>query len=156
MRAPVYRGLRTLARARPRGHSTSKASRATGSRATSPRPRPSTSSTAAASPSSLPSRTDSDNRLLGAKHRAAQEREVTVAVGGRDGRRLILVPEIDAGCVCGITLLHVQFREALAPAETRRVLEGYRDRYAALVDAVTETEAAFSDERFEQVPSSTC
>lgn len=99
----------------------------------------------------LPSRTDSDDRLLGAKHRAAQEREVTVAVGGRDGRSLILVPEIDAGVVCGITLLHVQLRESLAPAETRRVLEGYRDRYAALVDAVTETEATFSDERFEQV-----
>jgi glucosamine--fructose-6-phosphate aminotransferase (isomerizing) len=99
----------------------------------------------------LPSRTDSDDRLLGAKHRAAQEREVTVAVGGRDGRSLILVPEIDSGSVCGITLLHVQFRESLAPAETRGVLEGYRDRYAALVDAVTETEATFSDERFEQV-----
>jgi glutamine---fructose-6-phosphate transaminase (isomerizing) len=99
----------------------------------------------------LPSRTDSDNRLLGAKRRAAQEREVTVAVGGRDGRSLILVPEIDAGTVCGITLLHVQFHESLSPAETRRVLEAYRDRYAALVDAVTETEATFSDEGFEQI-----
>ncbi len=100
----------------------------------------------------LPSRTDTDSRLLGAKHRAAQEREVTVAVGGRDGRSLILVPETDAGVISGITLLHVQFRESLAPAETRRVLEDYRDRYAALVDAVTETEATFSDERFEQIP----
>jgi glucosamine--fructose-6-phosphate aminotransferase (isomerizing) len=99
----------------------------------------------------LPSRTDTDNRLLGAKHRAAQEREVTVAVGGRDGRSLILIPEIDAGVVCGLTLMHVQFRESLSAAETRRVLEGYRDRYAALVDAVTETEAAFSDGRFEQI-----
>jgi glucosamine--fructose-6-phosphate aminotransferase (isomerizing) len=100
----------------------------------------------------LSSRTESDNRLLGAKHRAAQEREVTVAVGARDGRSLILVPETEAGAVCGMTLLHVQFREALPAAETRAVLEGYRDRYAALVDAVTETEAAFSDERLEQIP----
>jgi glucosamine--fructose-6-phosphate aminotransferase (isomerizing) len=100
----------------------------------------------------LTSRTDSDNRLLGAKHRAAQEREVTVAVGGRDGRSLILVPEADGGVICGITLLHVQFHESLPPADTRRVLEGYRDRYAALVDAVTETEAAFNDERFERIP----
>ncbi|MGA2453220.1 MAG: SIS domain-containing protein [Solirubrobacteraceae bacterium] len=99
----------------------------------------------------LPSRTESDSRLLGAKHRAAQEREVTVAVGARDGRSLILVPETEAGTVRGITLLHVQFRESLPAAETRRVLEGYRDRYAALVDAVTETEATFSDERFEQI-----
>jgi len=99
----------------------------------------------------LPSRTDSDNRLLGAKHRAAQEREVTVAVGARDGRSLILVPETEAGTVRGMTLLHVQFRDSLPAAETRRVLDGYRDRYAALVDAVTETEATFSDERFEQI-----
>ena len=83
----------------------------------------------------------------------ARDRLVTGRkVGGRDGRSLILVPEIDARLVCGLTLLHVQFHESLTPAETRRVLEGYRDRYAALVDAVTETEATFSDERFEQVP----
>jgi glucosamine--fructose-6-phosphate aminotransferase (isomerizing) len=100
----------------------------------------------------LSSRTESDNRLLGAKHRAAQEREVTVAVGARDGRSLILVPETEAGAVAGITLLHVQFHESLSAADTRRVLEGYRDRYAALVDAVTETEATFSDERLEQIP----
>jgi glutamine---fructose-6-phosphate transaminase (isomerizing) len=100
----------------------------------------------------LSSRTESDNRLLGAKHRAAQEREVTVAVGARDGRSLILVPETEAGAVRGMTLLHVQVRESLSAAETRAVLEGYRDRYAALVDAVTETEAAFNDERLEQIP----
>lgn len=100
----------------------------------------------------LPSRVETDNRLLGAKHRAAQEREVTVAVGGRDGRSLILVPEADGGVVCGITLMHVQFRETLPASEARGVLEGYRDRYAALVDAVTETEATFNDERLEQIP----
>jgi glucosamine--fructose-6-phosphate aminotransferase (isomerizing) len=99
----------------------------------------------------MPSRVETDNRLLGAKHRAAQEREVTVAVGGRDGRSLILVPETNGGVICGMTLMHVQFRESLPAAETRRVLEGYRDRYAALVDAVTETEAAFSDERLEEL-----
>jgi glutamine---fructose-6-phosphate transaminase (isomerizing) len=100
----------------------------------------------------LSSRVESDNRLLGAKRRAAQEREVTVAVGGRDGRSLILVPETVDGAVCGMTLLHVRFRETLPAEQVRQVLEGYRDRYAALVDAVTETEATFSDERLEQVP----
>jgi glucosamine--fructose-6-phosphate aminotransferase (isomerizing) len=100
----------------------------------------------------LPSRVETDNRLLGAKHRAAQEREVTVAVGARDGRSLILIPETNGGVVCGLTLMHVQFRDTLPAADIRRVLEGYRDRYAALVDAVTETEATFSDERLEQIP----
>ncbi|MGH2943617.1 MAG: hypothetical protein ACRDLN_12675, partial [Solirubrobacteraceae bacterium] len=100
----------------------------------------------------LASRTETDNRLLGAKHRAAQEREVTVAVGGRDGRSLILVPEVTGSTVSGMTLLHVRFRDTLPWVEVRRVLSGYRGRYAALADAVTETEASFDDERLAAIP----
>lgn len=95
----------------------------------------------------LPSRTETDSRLLGAKHRAAQEREVTVAVGARDGRSLILVPEAKGGVVSGMTLLHVRFHETLPWPEIRQILCGYRGRYAALADAVTETEASFDDEQ---------
>jgi glucosamine--fructose-6-phosphate aminotransferase (isomerizing) len=100
----------------------------------------------------LASRTESDNRLLGAKHRAAQVREVTVAVGARDGRTLILVPEAKGNSVTGMTLLHVRFHDTLAPSEAREVLGGYRGRYAALVDAVTETDASFNDERLAEIP----
>ena len=100
----------------------------------------------------LPSRTEHDRRLLGTKHRAAREREVTVAVGARDGRSLIVVPEGEATLVTGLTLLHVDFRRFLPWASARRVLSGYRGRYAALADAVTETEASFDDERLETIP----
>jgi glucosamine--fructose-6-phosphate aminotransferase (isomerizing) len=100
----------------------------------------------------LPSRTDRDNRLLGAKHRAAQVREVTVAVGARDGRTLILVPEAKGNAVTGMTLLHVRFHDTLPSLEAREVLGGYRGRYAALVDAVTETDASFNDERLAEIP----
>ena len=41
----------------------------------------------------LPSRTGRDPRLRGTKHRAAEEREVTVVRGASDGRTVILVPE---------------------------------------------------------------
>ncbi|HEX3540434.1 MAG TPA: SIS domain-containing protein [Acidimicrobiales bacterium] len=100
----------------------------------------------------MPSRTERDPRLLGTKHHVAEEREVTVARGGRDGRSLILIPETKANAVTGMTLLHVAFHDYLAPATARQVLSGYRNRYAALSDAVTETEPAFDDEGLASVP----
>ncbi len=100
----------------------------------------------------LASRTERDPRLLGTKHHVAEEREVTVARGGRDGRTLILVPETKANTVTGMTLLHVAFHDRLPAATARQVLSGYRNRYAALADAVTETESGFDDSRLAAVP----
>jgi glucosamine--fructose-6-phosphate aminotransferase (isomerizing) len=101
---------------------------------------------------SLPSRTVSDPRLLGSKHRAAQEREVTVVRGASDGRTVILVPEVKGIQVTGMTLLHVRFHEHLAWDAAKRVLSGYRTRYAALADAVTETDPVFDDRRLGEEP----
>jgi glutamine---fructose-6-phosphate transaminase (isomerizing) len=94
----------------------------------------------------LTSRADTDPRLLGTKHRAATEREVTVARGRRDGRTIVLVPETKDAQVTGMTLLHVRFADRLAPADAKAVLQGYRDRWDALVDAVTETEPVFGED----------
>ena len=99
----------------------------------------------------LRSRTDTDPRLIGTKHRVAYEREVTVARGRRDGRTLIIIPQLKGNQVTGLTLLHVTFRPRLAPEVARGVLQGYRGRYAALKDAVTETEATFDDTRLADV-----
>jgi glucosamine--fructose-6-phosphate aminotransferase (isomerizing) len=93
----------------------------------------------------LPSRTDRDPTLRGTKSRAASEREVMVA-RGHDGRTLILVPEVKGAEVTGLALIHANFRDRLPPAAMRAVLERYRDRYAALRDAVTETEPTFRDD----------
>jgi glutamine---fructose-6-phosphate transaminase (isomerizing) len=101
---------------------------------------------------SLPSRTASDPRLLGSKHRAAEEREVTVVRGASDGRTVILVPEAKGTQVTGMTLLHVRFQERLTPEAAKRVLSGYRTRYSALSDAVTETESLFDDDRLGDEP----
>ena len=84
--------------------------------------------------------------LRGTKHRAATEREVTVVRGRSDGRTLILVPEAKDGQTTGLTLLHVRFHERLRAEVARRVLQGYRDRYAAIRDQVTETEPSMRDE----------
>jgi glucosamine--fructose-6-phosphate aminotransferase (isomerizing) len=95
----------------------------------------------------IPSRTEGNHQLRGTKHRAAYEREVTVARGRSDGRTVVLVPEVKATEVTGMTLLHVRFAEGLDADQVRAVLTGYRNRYDALVDAVTETEPRFDDAR---------
>jgi glucosamine--fructose-6-phosphate aminotransferase (isomerizing) len=100
----------------------------------------------------LRSRAEGDPRLRGSKHRAAEEREVTVVRGRRDGRTVILVPEVKRGEVVGMTLLHVGLYDRLPAARMRDVLAGYRNRYSAIADAVTETEAEFDDERLGQEP----
>ena len=60
----------------------------------------------------LRSRTDDDPRLIGTKHRVATEREVTVARGRRDGRTMVIVPEVKDNVTVGLTLLHVALRRA--------------------------------------------
>jgi glucosamine--fructose-6-phosphate aminotransferase (isomerizing) len=100
----------------------------------------------------IASRTRVDNRLQGTKHRAADEREVTVARGRRDGRTVVLVPEVEDGAVVGMTLLHVRFADVLAPGDAKAVLAGYRGRWSALADAVTETEPSVDEEILGRVP----
>jgi glucosamine--fructose-6-phosphate aminotransferase (isomerizing) len=94
----------------------------------------------------IPSRTDTNPILRGTKHRVATEREVTVVRGRADGRTLVLVPEVKGNQTTGLTLLHVRFHDRLAGDAARRVLEGYRDRYHAIADQVTETEPAMRDD----------
>ena len=94
----------------------------------------------------IPSRTAENPTLRGTKHRAASEREVTVVRGRADGRTLVIVPEIKANQATGLTLLHVRFHDRLPAAAARRVLEGYRDRYEAIADQVTELEPVMRDD----------
>lgn len=100
----------------------------------------------------LPLRTERNPLLRGTKHRVAFEREVTVAVGRSDGRSLVLIPEAKGNQCTGITLLHCRFIDQLPSGRMRSVLEAYRDRYAALKDAVTETEPTFRDDLLGTLP----
>jgi glutamine---fructose-6-phosphate transaminase (isomerizing) len=63
----------------------------------------------------------------------------------------VIVPEVKDGHVTGITLLHATFSGRLDAATARKVLTGYRNRYAAIVDAVTETEPSFRDDVLAEV-----
>jgi hypothetical protein len=78
------------------------------------------------------SKTEVDPRLVGTKHRVATQREVTVALGRRDGRTVIIVPEVKDNETIGLTLLHAKFVGVLPAAVARTVLQGYQGRYGAL------------------------
>ncbi|WP_428115365.1 SIS domain-containing protein [Candidatus Poriferisodalis sp.] len=93
----------------------------------------------------IESRTASNPQLRGSKHRAAYEREVTVARGS-DGRSVLHIPETKDGSATGLTLLHCQFAARLPTPAMRAVLMGYRGRYGALADAVTESLPWFRDD----------
>lgn len=100
----------------------------------------------------IASRIESDARLTGVKHRAASERLVTIGRGERDGRTFVLVPELNGRDVEGLVLLHVQFENTADAITAASVLKSYRDRYSALVDAVTETHESFDDNVLDSIP----
>jgi len=97
------------------------------------------------------SRTTDNSNLRGTKHLVAMERTCFVARGRNDDRTVIMVPEVSLNRTVGITLLHVEFAAKLPAATLRGVLESYRNRYAALADAVTETEPQFDEDLLEQI-----
>ena len=94
----------------------------------------------------IPSRTVANPVLRGTKHRTAYEREVSVVFARGDQRTLIEVPEVKGAQTTGMTLLHVRFHDRLDAGAARRVLEGYRDRYQAIADQVTEVEPVMRDD----------
>ena len=98
------------------------------------------------------SRTDRDSALRGTKHRVAVDRDVLVTRGARDDRIIVLVPEVKDRETVGITLLHVVLRDRLTPDILRGVLQGYGNRYAAVRDAVCETEPDLRDDLLAEVP----
>jgi glucosamine--fructose-6-phosphate aminotransferase (isomerizing) len=100
----------------------------------------------------FPSRAERNPLLRGTKHTIALEREPLVFRGRSDGRTLVGVPEVKDGQTTGITLLHVRFHDRLPAATVRGVLQGYRNRFAALQDAVTETEPTFREDLLADIP----
>ncbi len=99
------------------------------------------------------SRVGRDPTLRGTKRQVSRERRVLLTRGLRDGRLILLVPEIKGGEVVGLVLLHVDLHERLAPAAAVDVLGRYRDRLRRLRDAVTETEASFDETLLAEVPT---
>ncbi len=100
----------------------------------------------------LTSRTDGNPTLRGTKHLVANERKLIVARGRSDDRTVVILPEVQDNRTIGLTLLHVRFHEHLSASELRGVLGGYRNRYQALADAVTETEPTFDEDLMESMP----
>jgi glucosamine--fructose-6-phosphate aminotransferase (isomerizing) len=100
----------------------------------------------------IASRTDRSPELRGTKRRVAYERELLVGLGRGDNRPIVIVPEVKDGEATGITLLHVRFADQLPAPTVRGVLQGYRNRYAVLRDAVLETEPTFREDLLSGLP----
>ncbi len=92
------------------------------------------------------SRTAHKPVLRGTKRRVALDRRVLVARGSSDGRLFILVPEVAAGRTQGLVLIHIQLEDRCTVPVLRGVLQGYRNRYEQLRDAVMETEDTFRED----------
>ena len=101
----------------------------------------------------LTSRTERDPKLKGSKHLVALQQEVTITKGRHDQRIIILVPEIKDKQTVGITLLHVELQDFLSEQAARHVMEGYKDRYTAISDYVTETEPTFRSDILSSIPA---
>ncbi len=101
----------------------------------------------------LESRVSRDSTLRGTKRQVSRERRVLLTRGLRDGRLIVLVPEIKGGDTVGVVLLHVELHERLTAAAAADVLRRYRDRYSRLRYAVTETESSFDEALLAEVPA---
>ena len=101
----------------------------------------------------IPSRTERSGLLRGTKHTVALERQVFVTRGREDGRIVVIVPETKDDRATGITLLHVRLHDHLSVGAARGALQGYRNRWAGLRDAVLETEPTFRDDLLTTVPA---
>ena len=77
---------------------------------------------------------------------------MTVTRGRSDGRTLVIVPEVKGVQTVGLTLLHLDLKDRLPADVAHAVLSGYRNRYAALRGAFTETELTFDDQRLAETP----
>ena len=82
----------------------------------------------------------------------ASKQEVTITRGRHDQRIIILVPEIKDKETVGITLLHVELESHLSEQAARHVMEGYKDRFTAISDYVTETEPTFRADILASIP----
>ncbi len=95
----------------------------------------------------LRSRTADNPILRGTKQVVAAEREVTVTRGRSDGRTVVIIPEVKGVQTVGLTLLQLDLKDRVPADVAHAVLSGYRNRYAALRGAFTETELRFDDQR---------
>ncbi|MCY3931509.1 MAG: SIS domain-containing protein [Acidobacteria bacterium] len=100
----------------------------------------------------LQSRTVREPLLKGTKYAVAVEGRLLAARGRTDGRVFIGVPEWNGDEVSALNLIHVRFQERAPAPELRRLLSGYRERYAGLRDQVLKRAPDFDDRLLAELP----
>ena len=64
----------------------------------------------------------------------------------------MLVPEVKDNQTTGLTLVHVRFDDSPSLSSVRGAMQGYRNRYSALKDAVMETEPTCREDLLVTIP----
>ena len=100
----------------------------------------------------LQSRTVREPLLQGTKYAVAVEGRLMAARGRTDGRVFVVVPEWNGGEVSALDLIHVRFLERAPASDLRRLLSGYRERYAGLREQVLSEATEFDDGLLAEIP----
>ncbi|MHB2018888.1 MAG: SIS domain-containing protein, partial [Candidatus Xenobia bacterium] len=93
----------------------------------------------------IPSRTDGNPALSGAKGLVVSQRTSYIGVGKSDGRPIAILPLISKGVCDGILLLHLKFVATMPMGEKVELLQGLTNRYDALRALVTEANLPWQD-----------
>jgi glucosamine--fructose-6-phosphate aminotransferase (isomerizing) len=91
----------------------------------------------------LPSRAHDGAELSGSKWLAVQSRMVRLVRGARDGRLVLLVPELTGARINALTLLHVGLHDSAEAAHLSEILDATGTRLDEIQAAVTELDSRF-------------
>lgn len=103
----------------------------------------------------LPSRADRGAALTGTKRLAVDARHVRLERGRRDGRVVLLIPEMSGQRVSGLSLLHLRLLDRAAASDLAASLEHTGTRLAELQAAVTELDQPFDVDELAELPVET-
>jgi glucosamine--fructose-6-phosphate aminotransferase (isomerizing) len=91
----------------------------------------------------LSSRADDGAELSGSKRLAVQSRMVRLVRGARDGRLVLLVPELTGARINALTLLHVGLHDTAEAAHLSEILDATGTRLDEIQATVTELDSRF-------------
>jgi len=91
----------------------------------------------------LPSRADQGAPLTGSKRRVHDLRVPRLVRGRLDERIVLIVPEHDGTDITNLSVVHVELRQPDSLGELKVAMDATGERMAEIVEAVTETQAAF-------------
>jgi glucosamine--fructose-6-phosphate aminotransferase (isomerizing) len=105
----------------------------------------------------LSSRTEKNPKLKGTKWLCIKERSLFIGIGGRDGRKIAVVPLASPSSedltVAGLLLFHLSFKARQSSEDLVRALKKYKSQYDRIVAAATEQDIKWNDDILLEMPA---